>query len=144
MHSLTLTVTFALSRWNRASSRAYQVLLVWRGVFFSWESVARAQSVVKRKIRIASFFFDEIYMSPLQLMARQVLRHNPDVLFSAREQIYESVGGQYGDAGQVTLYLIMLYFLLRWYQFDWSCRDDLCNRPSFILRDDHNFFHVNM
>jgi alkaline phosphatase D len=63
-------------------------------------------------------------------------------MFFAGDQIYEG----YGGFGVIRLPVdrAMLDYLRKWYQFGWTWRHLLKDRPSVILPDDHDVFQANL
>ena len=66
---------------------------------------------------------------------------DPDLLFFAGDQIYES-----GLAGIVRapLATALLDYLYHWYDWVWAFRDLVRDRPTICLPDDHDVYHGNM
>lgn len=70
--------------------------------------------------------------------------NNPDILFFAGDQIYET-GLKYGIADhRFPEAVSRLDYLYKWYQFGWAFRDLLQNYPSIIITDDHDVFQPNL
>jgi len=70
-----------------------------------------------------------------------VATHEPDMLFFAGDQIYES-----GLAGieRGPLDVAALDYLYHWYRFVWAFRDLARDIPTVMIPDDHDVYHGNV
>jgi phosphodiesterase/alkaline phosphatase D-like protein len=67
--------------------------------------------------------------------------HDPDLLFSYGDQIYEA--GLEGVVREPTE-VAALDYLAHWYRFVWSFRDVMRDRPTIAIPDDHDAYHGNI
>jgi alkaline phosphatase D len=137
------TAIFTLENWDLDSSREYEVRIDWEGRCHKWSGTIRKAPVPGDRLRLACFSCDNGYLFPIPAMVRQVRRQDPDMMFFAGDQIYEGYGG-FGVARNVDVSLSMVDFLRKYYQFGWTWRDLLKDRPSVILTDDHDMFQGNI
>lgn len=143
MEKLSRTVTFTVDDWDAAIARPYQVRFNWRGEESVWEGTIRKEPTAEEPLKLGCFSCDNGYLFPIPAMVDQVRRQNPDMLFFAGDQIYESYGG-FGVARTAETDTAMLDYLRKYYQFGWTWRDILRDRPSVILPDDHDVFQGNL
>ena len=122
---------------------AYRVRYPWQGRDALWSGTFAADPAKSGKpMKIAVFSCDNGYAFPLPTMVRNVVTQNPDLLYFAGDQIYESYGG-YGLV-RTPVDKAMLDYLRKFYQFGWTWRDLLKDKPSIILPDDHDVFQGNL
>ncbi|MBL8871326.1 MAG: alkaline phosphatase D family protein [Planctomycetaceae bacterium] len=121
----------------------YRVRYPWQGLDSHWSGTfAEDPGESGKPLKIALFSCDNGYAFPLPTMVRNVTAQNPDLLFFAGDQIYESYGG-YGLVRTPTD-KAMLDYLRKYYQFGWTWRSLLKDKPSIILPDDHDVFQGNL
>lgn len=148
---LSGTALFVVRRWRSNEDRRYGVRVRWWSSFtgkieqHTWHGVIRAEPMrTKRHIRLAAFSCDHGYMFPHATMRNDARRMNPDIVFFAGDQIYETYDGvrvdPWGDPAEVQT----LDFLRRWWRFGLTWRELLRDRPSIILPDDHDVFQGNL
>ena len=126
-----------------AGAVEYRVRYPWKGRDAEWSGTfADDPAKSGRPLKIGVFSCDNGYAFPLPTMARNVAIQDPDLLFFAGDQIYESYGG-YGLV-RTPVEKAMLDYLRKFYQFGWTWRDLLKNKPSIILPDDHDVFQGNL
>lgn len=122
---------------------AYRVRYPWQGRDALWSGTFAADPGKSGKpLKIALFSCDNGYAFPLPTMVRNVAAQNPDLLFFAGDQIYESYGGL--GLVRTPVDKAMLDYLRKFYQFGWTWRDLLKDKPSIILPDDHDVFQGNL
>lgn len=143
MEPLSRTVTFTVDDWQATKDQRYQVRFDWRGETHVWEGRVRAEPSDQDVFKLGCFSCDNGYMFPIPEMVRQVKRQDPDMVFFAGDQIYESYGG-FGVLRGANTQTAMLDYLRKYYQFGWTWRDVLRDRPSVILPDDHDVFQGNL
>ncbi|MEZ5366331.1 MAG: hypothetical protein R2748_29340 [Bryobacterales bacterium] len=80
---------------------------------------------------------------PQQRMVRNIQIQDPDVVFFAGDQIYEGYGG-FGVARDKPSEEAMLDYLRKYWQFGWTWRSILKDRPSVVIPDDHDVFQGNI
>lgn len=93
-------------------------------------------------LKIGVFSCDHGYAFPLPQMVKNVKEHDPNLLFFAGDQIYENYGGFRVIRRPVQT--AMLDYLRKYYQFGWTWRELLKDRPSIIIPDDHDVFQGNL
>lgn len=121
----------------------YRVRYPWQGRDAEWTGTfAMDPEKSARPMKIAVFSCDHGYAFPLPTMTRNVAIQDPDMLFFAGDQIYEGYGG-HGVVRQ-PVEKAMLDYLRKFYQFGWTWRDLLKNKPSIIITDDHDVFQGNI
>jgi alkaline phosphatase D len=121
----------------------YRVRYSWQGRDSHWSGTfAEDPGKSGKPLKIALFSCDNGYAFPLPTMVGNVTAQNPDLLFFAGDQIYESYGG-YGLVRTPTE-KAMLDYLRKYYQFGWTWRSLLKDKPSIILPDDHDVFQGNL
>ncbi len=143
MEGLSRTVTFTVDNWDSSRDQQYQVRLNWLGQEHQWAGTIRKEPQKSDPLKLACFSCDNGYLFPLPNMVAQVKRQNPDLLFFAGDQIYEGYGG-FGVARNSETPNAMLDFMRKYYQFGWTWRELLRDRPSIILPDDHDVFQGNI
>jgi alkaline phosphatase D len=122
---------------------AYRVRYRWQGRDAQWSGTFAGDPGKSGKpLKIALFSCDNGYAFPLPTMAGNVAVQEPDLLFFAGDQIYESYGG-YGLV-KTPVDKAMLDYLRKFYQFGWTWRDLIKDKPSIILPDDHDVFQGNL
>ena len=143
MDKLSRTVTFKMDQWDATSPRPYQVRFDWRGRTYVWEGTIRNEPSGEAKLRLACFSCDNGYLFPIPSMVAQVAEQDPDMMFFAGDQIYESYGG-FGVARDADVETAMLDYLRKFYQFGWTWRELMKDRPTVLLPDDHDVFQGNI
>jgi hypothetical protein len=83
---------------------------------------------------------------PNQYLQQNVIAQDPDILFFAGDQLYESNGGysivrasKIEDVARASLNYLPKYWI-----FGWSFRDAMKDRPSIVIPDDHDVYHGNI
>ncbi len=84
------------------------------------------------------------YGFPHKDIIENVKSHQPDLLFFAGDQIYET-GLEYGLLDhRFPESLSRLDYFYKWFQFGWAFKDLLQHYPSILLTDDHDVFQPNL
>jgi arylsulfatase A-like enzyme len=143
MDKLSRTVRFTINDWPSDTEKLYQVRFRWRGQQHVWDGRVRREPTVDEPFKLGCFSCDNGYLFPIPAMVQQVKRQNPDMVFFAGDQIYESYGG-FGTNRTDDTETAMIDYLRKFYQFGWTWRDVLRDRPSVILPDDHDVFQGNI
>lgn len=121
----------------------YRVRYRWLGKDYFWQGTfAPDPATIGQPLRIGVFSCDHGYAFPLSTMVRNIAVQNPNLLFFAGDQIYEVYGG-FGVMRK-PLEKAMLDYLRKYYQFGWTWRELLKDRPSIIIPDDHDVFQGNL
>ncbi|MEM0926419.1 MAG: sulfatase-like hydrolase/transferase, partial [Planctomycetota bacterium] len=141
--SLSRTATFTIDDWQSNRETPYEVRFKWRGELFAWNGRIRREPGGDAPFKLACFSCDNGYLFPIPAMVSQVKSQDPDMVFFAGDQIYESYGG-FGVDRSAETKPAMIDYLRKYYQFGWTWRDVLRDRPSVILPDDHDVFQGNL
>lgn len=142
MDPLSRTALFRIENWNEDLNTDYRIAYRWQGRTFYWDGTIRRDPKEKATVRVAAFSCDNGYIFPNAKMAANVAIQDPDLLYFAGDQIYESFGG-FGIARE-PVDLAMLDYLRKYWMFGWSWRELLRDRPSIIIPDDHDVFQGNI
>ncbi|MEM6856208.1 MAG: hypothetical protein AAF593_17545, partial [Planctomycetota bacterium] len=132
-----------VDEWSREVPTAARLRYVWQDESNYWPMTIRPEPGRDEPITIAGFSCDHGYAFPLTPMVEQVIAEDPDLVFFAGDQIYESYGG-FGVLREGPVEESILDYLRKYYQFGWSWREVLAHRPSVIIPDDHDVFHGNI
>ncbi len=95
-----------------------------------------------RPLRIGAMTCQNDYGFPYQPVADNIIKLDPDLVYFSGDQIYEAHGG-YGIIRQPAEPAILNY-LRKFYQFGWSFREAMRDRPTICLPDDHDVFQGNI
>ena len=126
-----------------AGAVEYRVRYPWKGRDAEWTGTFAADPEKSaRPFKIAVFSCDNGYAFPLPTMTRNVAIQDPDMLFFAGDQIYENYAGN--GVVRKPVEKAILDYLRKFYQFGWTWRHLLKNKPSIILPDDHDVFQGNL
>ena len=140
---LSHTAVFRVRDWDDSSDTEYRVAYSWQGEEHHWNGVIRRDPRRRDQLRIGVFSCDHGEVFPQHRMVRNVSRQDPDIVFFAGDQIYESYGG-FGVARQKPAREAMIDYLRKYWQFGWTWRSILKDRPSIIVPDDHDVFQGNI
>jgi alkaline phosphatase D len=94
----------------------------------------------------------ENFHFPHQQLTQNLESHDPDLLVSVGDQIYEdSPTGPVGSKTAVDPRLSYLFdsdpwldYLYKWYMWIWSFRDVTRSRPTIVLIDDHDVYQFSL
>ncbi|MGK0237982.1 MAG: alkaline phosphatase D [Candidatus Pelagisphaera sp.] len=147
---LSRTAHFRIEAWDSAKNADYRLSFDYataRGnVTDHWDGVIRKDPVDQKEIKLAALSCMVDYAFPNQYISESVRAQNPDLVFFAGDQIYESVAG-YNVVRTPTVNEVpraALNYLQKYWLFGWSFRDVLKDRPSVIIPDDHDVYHGNI
>lgn len=157
------TATFRIPSWNDKDSIPYRLQYVSdqpveQGAF---EGIVRADPIKKKTIVLAglscnhNFDFsgipnapgiegspynwrDKVWFPHLDLI-ESLKKQDPDILFFAGDQIYESANPSSKD--EENIYEDYLY---KWYLWCWAFRDLTKDIPTVCIPDDHDIFQGNL
>jgi hypothetical protein len=138
---LSRTATFRVERWDARRSVPYRVIYRWQGRDHPWSGRIRSEPS-GGKLSLGVFSCDNGYAFPLPRLIASVRKQDPDLLFFAGDQIYEGYGG-FGFVREPAE-LAMLDYLRKFWQFGWTWRELLRDRPSVVIPDDHDVFQGNI
>lgn len=152
------TVPFRVEPWDGSRDWSYRVNYALVGADarpeeHTWEGTVRAEPTGKDELVLAALSCMAIstagdgswtgtgFWFPHADLARNLAAHDPDVLFFAGDQIYES-----GLAGVVRrpLEKALLDYQYHWYDWCWAFRELTRDRPTVCLPDDHDVYHGNL
>ena len=106
-----------------------------------WAGTIR-QNPSGRPLRMGALTCQNDYAFPYAPVAENVLKMDPDLLYFSGDQIYENHGG-FGIIREPAEPAILNY-LRKYYQFGWSFREAMRDRPTVCLPDDHDVFQGNI
>ena len=140
---LSRTAIFRIENWDDSRDAEYRVAYSWQGEEHHWGGTVRQDPVGEERLRIGVFSCDHGEVFPQRRMVRNVALQDPDLVFFAGDQIYESYGG-FGVARRGPSRQAMLDYLRKFWQFGWTWRSILRDRPSIVVPDDHDVFQGNI
>lgn len=140
---LSRTAVFRVENWDDTLDVDYRVVYSWGDTEHYWEGVIRKDPREKEQLRIGIFSCDHGEVFPQHRMVRNITHQDPDIVFFAGDQIYEGYGG-FGVARGKPSGEAMLDYLRKYWQFGWTWRSVLKDRPSIIVPDDHDVFQGNI
>jgi len=132
---------FKVRGWAHRADVVYRVAYRWQGRDHAWEGVIRREPAGDA-LKVGVFSCDNGYAFPSPATVAAVKKQDPDLLYFAGDQIYEGYGG-FGFVRE-PVPLAMLDYLRKYYQFGWTWRELLRDRPSVIVPDDHDVFQGNI
>jgi hypothetical protein len=138
---LSRTATFRVAGWDATVAVAYRVVYRWQGRDHAWTGTIR-QEPSGGVLKIGVLSCDNGYVFPLTRLVNNVKVHDPDLLFFAGDQIYEAYGG-FGIVRE-PVDVAMLDYLRKFWQFGWTWRELLRDRPSIVIPDDHDVYQGNI
>lgn len=135
---LTAMATFRLPGWDASQSQAYRVRLGGS----SREGLIRAEPAADEPFRLMAVACVNDKWFPYEAAVTQMIQQNPDLVFFAGDQIYESnAGGQTLSADtEADVPAAMANYLAKWRRFGLTFRDLLKDRPSIMITDDHDVY----
>lgn len=137
---MSRTALFRLEDLGPMKDYPYTVTYHWQGDDYQWTGNVRQEPT--GPLKLAAFSCDHGYAFPLKKLVAQVLKENPDLVFFAGDQIYELYGGL--SLQRKPVETATLDYLRKYYQFGWTWRHVLKDRPSIIIPDDHDVFQGNL
>ena len=140
---LSRTAIFRVEDWDDTQDAEYRVAYSWQGDEHHWGGVIRKDPKDAEQLRVGIFSCDHGEVFPQRRMVRNVALQDPDIVFFAGDQIYESYGG-FGVARGRPSAEAMIDYLRKYWQFGWTWRSILKDRPSIIVPDDHDVFQGNI
>ncbi|MGE9267135.1 MAG: alkaline phosphatase D family protein [Verrucomicrobiales bacterium] len=106
----------------------------------TWSGLIKAEPK-DRALRFGALTCQNDYAFPYAPVAENLLRLDPDMLYFSGDQLYEAHGG-FGIIRDPADPAILNY-LRKFYQFGWSFREAMKDRPTLCLPDDHDVFQGN-
>ena len=146
IHEYASTAHFRIENWNDQQPVSFRVVLKDGNEMGEWKGTIRKDPKNKKTIKLAALSCMKDGAFPNQYLQQNILAQNPDILFFAGDQLYESNGG-YGivraskieDVARASLNYLPKYWI-----FGWSFRDAMKDRPSIVIPDDHDVYHGNI
>lgn len=140
------TCTFRIPNWDASADVPYRVLYKethpsGKETESQWSGTVKANPT-GRPLRFGALTCQNDYAFPYQPVADNVIKLDPDILYFSGDQLYEGHGG-YGLIRRPAD-LAILNYLRKYYQFGWSFRHAMKDRPTICLPDDHDVFQGNI
>lgn len=138
--------TFRVANWNEKAAAPYKLVYRQRHrdgteTVSDWTGTIKANPT-GRPLRLGALTCQNDYAFPYEPVANNLVKLDPDMLYFSGDQIYENHGG-YGiirdPAGPA-----ILNYLRKFYQFGWSFREAMRDRPTVCVPDDHDVFQGNI
>jgi hypothetical protein len=138
--------TFLIANWNEKDDTPYRLVYGEQHrdgteTESDWTGTIKANPS-GRPLRLGALTCQNDYAFPYEPVANNIVKLDPDMLYFSGDQLYENHGG-YGiirdPAG-----LAILNYLRKFYQFGWSFREAMRDRPTVCLPDDHDVFQGNI
>ena len=136
--SLTAMARLQIDDWKTDVDTPYRVV----SGQSSLEGTIRKEPTSKDVLKLTAVACINDKWFPYTEAIEQMLKEDPDILFFAGDQIYESNSG-----GEVILAstedevpAAMANYLAKWRKFGLTFRDLLKDRPSIIITDDHDVY----
>ncbi len=140
------TATFRIANWNDHCDIPYRLVYSLKRAegskVYYWKGTVRKDPKEKEDLVVAAFCCQTDFGFPHTRMVNNVAFQDPDLLFFAGDQIYESVGG-YGIIRRPADRSILNY-LRKFYLFGWAFGDLMRDRPTLCIPDDHDVFQGNI
>ncbi|MCC9600117.1 alkaline phosphatase D family protein [Stieleria sp. JC731] len=140
------TATFRLPNWDATQPKNYRVVYrqqhpSGKETESSWSGTIRSNPK-DRPLRFGALTCQNDYAFPYEPVAENLVKLDPDLLYFSGDQLYENHGG-YGIIRRPADRAILNY-LRKYYQFGWSFRHAMKDRPTLCLPDDHDVFQGNI
>lgn len=138
--------TFTVPNWDESQAVEYRVVYAEQRTngtehASEWSGTIKANPS-GRPLKLGALTCQNDYGFPYEPVANNVTALDPDMLYFSGDQIYENHGG-FGlirePAGPA-----ILNYLRKYYQFGWSFREAMKDRPTVVIPDDHDVFQGNI
>jgi len=143
---LSLTANFRVENWDDSIDQEYRVTYDWKtskgAAGATWAGTIRKDPGEKDSIVLAGLTCTHAELFPNRFFAENLLAQNPDVLYFAGDQVYETCGG-YGIVVAKTEAEVpraTLNYLGKFWPLGLSFRELLKDRPSVMIPDDHDVY----
>jgi len=138
--------TFRIPNWDQKQVARYKLVYRERHrdgseTINEWTGVIRSNPV-GRPLRMAAMTCQNDYAFPYEPVVKNVAKLDADLVYFSGDQIYENHGG-FGIIREPAEPAILNY-LRKFYQFGWSFREVMRDRPTICLPDDHDVFQGNI
>lgn len=144
--ALARTATFRIESWDDTRDTPYRLVYSLKDAAGTAHDHYRSGTIrrdpVDGPVSVAAFTGNTDPAFPNALLAANVAKHDPDVLFFSGDQIYEGVGG-YG-IHRMPVDVAVLNYLRKFYMWGWAFRDLTADRPTLCLPDDHDVYQGNI
>lgn len=138
--------TFRIPNWDEKTETPYK-LVYKEKLKGGGESVSEWTGTIKanptgRPLRMGALTCQNDYAFPYEPVNENIIKLDPDLLYFSGDQIYENHGG-FGiirDPAEPAI----LNYLRKFYQFGWSFREAMKDRPTLCIPDDHDVFQGNI
>ena len=140
------TATFRIPNWDETYDTPYRLVYPeshtdGTSTKDEWTGVIKANPV-GRPLRLGALTCQNDYGFPYALVANNLVKLDPDMLYFSGDQLYENHGG-FGiirdPAGPA-----ILNYLRKFYQHGWAFREAMRNAPTICIPDDHDVFQGNI
>jgi hypothetical protein len=146
IHEYASTAHFRMENWNDSRPVPFRVVFQDGNKMGEWKGTIRKDPRNKKTIKLAALSCMKDGAFPNQYLQQNVIAQDPDILFFAGDQLYESNGGysivrasKIEDVARASLNYLPKYWI-----FGWSFRDAMKDRPSIVIPDDHDVYHGNI
>ncbi|MBC8352900.1 MAG: sulfatase-like hydrolase/transferase [Planctomycetes bacterium] len=138
VNSLTAMAEFRVEDWDATAKKEYRVVCGDSELTGTIRAEPRDSGTLKL---MAVACVNDKYFPYSQAVA-QMIDQNPDLIFFAGDQIYESnAGGGIVEAHtEADVPAAMANYLAKWRKFGLTFRDLLKDRPSVMITDDHDIY----
>lgn len=136
--ALTAMAQFRIRDWDQNKAVKYRVVCGGS----SLEGTIRKEPTDRDQLKMTAVACVNDKWFPYTEAVEQMLSQDPDILFFAGDQIYESnSGGEVLPAEtEDQVPAAMANYLAKWRKFGLTFRDLLKDRPSIIISDDHDVY----
>jgi hypothetical protein len=147
IHPHARNAIFRVSNWNGNRDVPYRVVYETQRtdgqtIRDTYHGTVRQNPDEASKVSVAGLNCQHGSGFPYEPVTDNVQKVNPDVLFFAGDQLYESNGG-YGIVRRPADKAIVSY-LRKYFMFGWVFGDVMRNRPTLCIPDDHDVFQGNI
>ena len=146
IHEYASTAHFRMENWHDHQPVPFRVVFQDGNKMGEWKGTIRKDPKNKNTIKLAAMSCMKDGAFPNQYLQQNVIAQDPDILFFAGDQLYESNGGysivrasKIEDVARASLNYLPKYWI-----FGWSFRDVMKDRPSIVIPDDHDVYHGNI
>lgn len=143
---LSRTALFRVEDWDSSQDAEYRVVYSWNSGAgderATWEGLVRKNPSPDVNISLAGLSCSNSELFPNRFLEANLLAQDPDLVFFAGDQIYETNGG-YGIAFAKTeadLPRSALNYLGKFWYLGLSFRELLRDRPAVMIPDDHDVY----
>ncbi|MEX2566978.1 MAG: alkaline phosphatase D family protein [Cyclobacteriaceae bacterium] len=132
---------FQIDNWNSEIEVPYQLIYNNQGTRYSYNGTIRKEPG-GRPLKFGGLTCQHANGYPYGPLVRNLMKHDPDLLYFSGDQLYEGNGG-YPIKRQPEQDAILSY-LGKWYMFGWAFGHIMRDRPTICTPDDHDVFQGNL